>query len=532
MGEDQSQSSGKGAVITPVKVDRLASWLEGYDEEKKQYLLDGFTHGFRVGYSGKVSSIIFNNHKSADSKPSIIDDYLEVEIKNKRIFGPLPSIPEQYHCAPLGLVPKKNKNDFRIIHDLSFPPGQSVNEFIPPEYTNVQYQSVYDAVYMLSQICNGAVMSKTDIEKAFRLIPVHPDDQYLFCINWRGSFYVDRALQMGCSSSCQIFQAFASAIKWISEAKLQIPTVNYLDDFMLGAATKAIGLNDLQRFLSMCADIGIPMSDKKTFPPENIMTFLGFEIDTVKREIRLPVEKIQQCRDEIDHLLARKKTQLRNLQSVIGLLNFASQVILPGRAFLRRLIDQTRGYRLPTFWIPLKNALLDLKMWKHFLDNHNGRVFFVDANILTNHDVSLYTDASGAKGFGAWFGDRWFYGEWSKWWKEQHIMLLELYPIVVALELWGADLGNKRLMLFTDNLSLVSVLNKQTSKDPLVMILVRRLVLACLKSNVVVFAQHISTSKNKLADLLSRLQIQQFHLLHPTADRDPTPIPQLPESLN
>ena len=85
------------------------------------------------------------------------------------------------------------------------------------------------------------------LKKTLRLIPIHPEDQYLFCINCRDRFYIDRALQMGCSSSCQIFQAFASAINWISEAKLQIPIVNYLDDFKLGAANKVVGLDDLQK---------------------------------------------------------------------------------------------------------------------------------------------------------------------------------------------------------------------------------------------------------------------------------------------
>ena len=37
----------------------------------------------------------------------------------------------------------------------------------------------------------------------------------------------------------------------------------------------------------------------------------------------------------------RKKVQLKKLQSVIGLLNFACIAICPGNAFLRRFIDLT-----------------------------------------------------------------------------------------------------------------------------------------------------------------------------------------------
>ena len=525
MGENEN------AIITPINVDRLAWWLSGYEKSAKQYLLDGFTKGFKVGYSGNPTSKFFSNHKSAETNPQIIDDYLSSEMSTGRIFGPVGKLPEKFHCAPLGLVPKKSKGEFRVIHDLSYPPGQSVNEYIPQECTNVEYQNVYDAILMLSEIGQGAFMAKTDIEKAFRLIPIHPDDQNLFYIHWRNQWYIDRAMQMGCSSSCQIFQNFSNAISWIARSKLSIPIVSYLDDFMLGSASKETGQGNLEKFLGMCSEIGLPMSAKKTFQPEQVMTFLGFEIDTCKREIRLPDDKIQKCREEIDQLVGRKKTRLRYLQSVIGLLNFACQVILPGRAFLRRLIDVTRGIQLPHFWVALKDASKDLEMWKEFLYHHNGKVFFVDAKIITNHEVNLYTDASGAKGYGAWFGVRWFFGVWSEWWCEQHIMLLELYPIVIAIELWGAQLSNKRLLLYTDNLSLVAVLNKQTSRDPLVMILVRRLVLACLKFNLVLCTQHIPTKKNKFADLLSRLQFQEFRRLHPAANPDPDQIPPLPASL-
>ena len=59
-------------------------------------------------------------------------------------------------------------------------------------------------------------------------------------------------------------------------------------------------------------------------------------------------------------------------------------------------------------------------------------------------------------------------------------MMLELYPLVVVLEVWGRQLQNKRLTLFTDNMALVAVLKKQTSKNKINMVLMRKLVLVCL----------------------------------------------------
>ena len=68
-----------------------------------------------------------------------------------------------------------------------------------------------------------------------------------------------------------------------------------------------------------------------------------------------------------------KKLTLRELQSLIGTLNFACKVIVPGRSFLRRLIDLTIGIRRPNFHIRLNNkARLDLAAWLIFLQSFNG----------------------------------------------------------------------------------------------------------------------------------------------------------------
>ena len=519
-------------VVTPINVDRLAWWLNGYDEKLKNFLITGFKEGFRTGFSGTPTSKIFKNHSSAIKNPAVVDNYIQKEKQAGRIFGPLEQLPTEFHCAPLGLVPKKQENDFRVIHDLSYPPGLSVNDGISPENTIVSYNSVYDAIYMLASIGQNSYMSKTDIKKAFRIIPIHPEDQHLFCIEWKGQFFIDLALQMGCSSACQIFQSFASAIQWIAKKKLKIQNVSYLDDFLLGAASKLIGQNDLENFISMCTDIGIPIAEEKTFNPSRVMTFLGIEIDTQQRQVRLPDEKVHQCVQEIKGLIGCKKVRLRKLQSVIGLLNFACQVILPGRAFLRRLIDLTRGIQAAHHFIVITPAIDDLKIWLEFLEGHNGKIFFVDEHFITNHDVHLFTDAAGKLGYGAVCGKAWFYGSWSKWWIDQHIMIKELYPIVVALEVWGDLFSNKRLTLFTDNMSLVPVLSKHTSKDRVVMILVRRLVLNCLRNNILVDAYHIPSGKNTLSDCLSRLQVTRFRQLHPIANLSPEKIPELPASLN
>ena len=96
---------------------------------------------------------------------------------------------------------------------------------------------------------------------------------------------------------------------------------------------------------------------------------------------------------------------------------------------------------------------------------------FLDPEVL-----HIHTDAAKNVGFAAVFKTHWFWKTWPSWWSEQNITLLELMPILLALETWGYKMKNSVVVLHTDNEALVSVINKQSSKGKLVMVLVRWLV--------------------------------------------------------
>ena len=520
-------------IPTPIQVDRLAFWLEGYDTQKKLFLLEGFKNGFKIGFQGSVNNAIPNNLKSASEMPNLVSEHIQKELLAGRIAGPFVSPPfTKFQCSPVGLVEKKDSGKFRMIHHLSYPEGSSVNDQIDPGWTAVQYATISDAIELVVNLCPQAFMSKTDVKSAFRVIPLHPDVRHLFVFHWEDYFYVDLALPMGCSSSCQIFEALSTAVEWIAKEKLHIKLVHILDDFFLTSVSKQVGIFQLKTFLDMCRDIGLPMAPEKTFQPDTVMTFVGYEIDTLKGEVRLPLDKLKKCTAEINIMISKQKATLREIQSIVGLLNFACAVVLPGRAFLRRMIDLTLNLKAPYHHTRLTlEAKADLLTWLTFLSNFNGKSIFPENSVTSTHDIHLFTDASGTIGYGAIFGKDWFNGKWSDWWIQQSIALKELYPIVLAVETWGHMLCNKRLILHTDNSALVPIITNQTSKNPLIMILVRRLVLKCLSCNIILSAEHIAGAKNSIADALSRFQMERFRILAPHAVSNATSIPPLPKMM-
>ncbi|XP_068723346.1 uncharacterized protein [Montipora capricornis] len=221
----------------------------------------------------------------------------------------------------------------------------------------------------------------------------------------------------------------------------------------------------------------------------------------------------------------RRTVKLKELQSLIGLLNFTCQVIVPGRAFLRRLIDLTKGVRQPHHHIRLcKGSKQDLLLWMRFLDEFNGKSFFLEDTWETSHTLELYTDAAGSIGFGAVFGKHWFGGEWPVTWKSYNIAVLELFPIVLAIHIWGHLMADKSVIFFTDNAAVVDIINKQTSKHQSIMVLIRDLVLSCLRHNVLFHAKHIPGFYNIRADYISRCQVAKFKELSPDVDQNPATV--------
>ena len=149
-------------------------------------------------------------------------------------------------------------------------------------------------------------------------------------------------------------------------------------------------------------------------------------------------------------------------------------MIIPGRAFLRRLINLSIGVSRPFQHVRITSeAKKDLQTWLTFLLDFNGKTFFDYGQWTSVHCMHLYTDASGSIGYGAIIGNRWFFGHWPNNWKSESIALLELFSIMASVCLWANGLQNKRLIIHTDNEALEAIINKSTSKHSVIMSLVR-----------------------------------------------------------
>ena len=526
----------------------------GYGKEDTQFLVNGFKHGFSIGYEGPE-----NRRDESNNIPITVGSKIEMwnkimkEVKLGRFAGPFKKIPfKNYIQSPIGLVPKAN-NQTRLIFHLSYnfntgketePKSESLNACTPKELCTVKYNDLDQAVKICLEVSklnpnHKFFSAKSDILSAFRLVPIckrhwkwlimkakHPltDELVLF---------VDKCLPFGASISCSHFQKISNGLRhmfeYMSGSRF---VVNYLDDFLFVETTKEACDRLVRVFLQVCELVGVPVSLEKTFWGSLQTTFLGILIDGNHQVLSIPAKKRTKALNQIGKILEKKKATVYEIQQLGGLLNFLCKAIHPGRTFTRRMYAEFEGCI-----VQKGNTLLaksgrilkkyhhinlnhefreDCKVWQYFLNNlavvNRPIIDFQEGSSLV---LPIYSDASLNEklGFGCWFGRFWTFGIWEKNFIKQYkpsIAYLELYALCVGIFTWQYKLRNMRITVFTDNKSARDMINSTVANGKESMKLLRLLTLNNLTHNRRVFAKYIKTTENYCADGLSRLDFNKF----------------------
>ena len=108
-----------------------------------------------------------------------------------------------------------------------------MNDSINPALCSLQYITVDEVARAALALGPGALLAKLDIQAAYRLVPVHPDDRPLLGFQWQGAHYVDGMLPFGLRSAPKLFTAIADALEWMVRQRSVTEVAHYLDDFIV-----------------------------------------------------------------------------------------------------------------------------------------------------------------------------------------------------------------------------------------------------------------------------------------------------------
>jgi hypothetical protein len=534
-------------IVTPF---RAAAWhhhLQAFpDSAWAHRLVHDIIHGVDIGYRGRRTLRITSpNFTANDSEDRAVSLDLAAEVSLGRIAGPYTSPPfPHFRCSPIKTVAKKGSTaKYRVIHHLSYPHGRSVNSSTAD--WPCPLARFAQAVDIVRRLGRGCFMAKVDVKAAYRTIAVRPADWPMLGMHWQGQYYFHRTLPFGLRSSCHLWERYATAAEWIITHSFGVKDIlHYVDDSFLAAATKEACAHNLRHTKLAYEELGVPDAPDKTEGPATRLTFLGIQIDSQAMTVSLDQSRLDSIRLLIREWDGRETCSLRQLQSTIGTLAWAAQVVRHGRTFLQHLRDLATAHQCcprpqDTMSIPInEDVRADLNWWARFMTQWNGiSLLWEEEWIDDSSQLQPHTDAC-VDGYAAVCGSQWFHGTWTP--DQQRLAQddsmardsmpwKELFAIVAAASTWGSLWTRKRVIFFTDCMPVVQALTKGASRTRRMMQLIRILHFTAAQHHFVYRVQHIPGVENVIADELSRVHVVSQLSTRCRSSIDPLPTtPVLP----
>ena len=500
------------------------------ESEVKNRVLSYLTVGVPVGYVGELSFDVVENWPSTEKYKEGVHEHVMTHLRSGAIEGPVDTEHFPHKISPLGAFPKKNSEKTRVIHDLSFPPGKSVNDGISGEECSVTYSTVLDAVELCKKYPTPW-LAKYDIKDAYMHCAVKRSDRHLLGFKWydeNGDLVVYRqsSIPFGMRSSCRAFTDIAECLMFMCKKNgAADDSLFYLDDAITICGNKMECEKSIRVMVDTAEKAGFVVQDAKTVGPARKITFLGIEIDSINAQLKIPHEKLLEVRQELSMWLDKVSCTKRELLSILGVLQYCAKVVRDGRKFVGRLIQKSKeGKNLHSRVYLCGETKKDIRWWHKCMCNHNGVSYFPrDIDISTAK--LLFTDASdfGAAGV---VDSKWtirqFVGQFG-WMKRKSIAYRELFAVVLAISTFGNYLKNTQVLMNIDNESMQIAVKQGKSKDKEIMALIRVVYFYTSIYKIDYSTMHIPGHRNSVADAASRGNMVAFRSLAPHCDPQMTP---------
>ena len=222
-------------------------------------------------------------------------------------------------------------------------------------------------------------------------------------------------------------------------------------------------------------------------------------------------DKMKEIKQELEAWLYKTAAKRREVESLIGKLQFMAKCIRAGRIFLGRLIQWIRTMnRKDQYNIPVE-ARKDIAWWGRCAHQYNG-VSLIWLHKEPGTDVILQTDAC-PKGYGGICGSEYFRGRFPRHLQGKNIAILEIWAVMVGLKLWAHKLKGKYFWIHVDNEAVASVLNTGKTKEEELQNALREVVLIAAQHQFAIKARHIVGVDNRVPDWLSRWDENQARKL-------------------
>ena len=490
-------SEGGATVLPPVGGCLAAHWLDWQAIGAEFDVVDILRDGYRVPFTDSAppltdTPVPFRSYHQGSSKQLA----LALEVSKMLEKGAVEVVvdPGLGFYSRLFLVEKAN-GGWRPVIDLS-----PLNGFV--RQTPFKMETVTS---VLSAIRGGDFLASIDLRDAYFQIPVHRSSRKYLRFLSCGTVYQFKVLCFGLSTAPQVFtKVFAPISAWAHRHGIRL--LRYLDDWLILASSEEELRQHVRMLLSLCRDLGIVINEEKSdLVPKRRSTYLGMTIDTEVAKVFPTESRVRNILAVGSEFLSMLEPPARMWQVLLGHMSSLERLVPRGRLRMRSLqwclaqhwSPETDSPTQPVPWSP--EVKEDLTWW---LTEENLRVGVPLSS--PPPELHLFSDAS-LLGWGAHLLDQFVSGLWSEQESQEHINLLELKAVYLALQAFQHRVAHQSVALMCDNATVVAYVNKQggTVSHSLCS-LTKELLLWAEANSVTLVARYLPGKANVLADQLSR----------------------------
>ncbi len=314
---------------------------------------------------------------------------------------------------------------------------------------------------IMSQVQEGDWFVTIDLKDAYFHIQVVHRHRRFLRFAFGGKAYQYKVLPFGLALAPRTFTKCMDAA--LAPLRLQgIRVLNYLDDWLILAHSRELVSRHRDIVLGHIHSLGLRMNAKKSvLLPSQRTVFLGVRLDSVQMQARLAPARIPVFTACLARFKLGHHVSVGTCRRLLGLMAAASPVLPLGLLHMRPFLWWMKELRLhPT--VPAtrlvrvsRSCCRRLLMWRDPVFLRSG------VRMGAIHRRHMITTDASMTGWGAVFEGRPASGEWKEEFLFWHINCLELRAVFLALKYFLPVLGEHHVIVRTDNMAVVSHINRQ-----------------------------------------------------------------------
>ena len=419
------------------------------------FILDIIQNGLKIDFESPPSSNVVRFRQNYSKEETLV---ISSEVDNLLKKGVIvPCGRSQGDFVSSVFTRPKRDGSHRMILNL-----KKLNGFV--KYKKFKMESLTDVLNTMSQNC---FMGSIDLKDAYYSIPMHPSHHKYLKFFWQGKFYMFIALPNGYGPAVRMFSKILKVPFKVLRMKGYISII-YIDDSYLQGDSFESCMENIHQTIHLLSALGFTIHPVKSVMfPSQILTFLGFILNSLNMTISLPEDKQSVILDLCNSALSCKRIKIRTLAKLIGNLVSSFPAVTYGPLYFRHLENsklwglRKNGWDYEAFTWLSDSAISELSWWI-------SRQFSIPKPIHPPPvDLILHSDAS-LEGWGGTNDITGIGGRWSEDESSTHINGLELFAAFLTLKSFCKDSSPCHVQLKLDNTTAVCYINNMGGSHSMV----------------------------------------------------------------